>query len=50
MQVIRKTEQILIPENGGDLGGGFGVVDISAKETWVIAAKRRQVRPRKVTV
>jgi hypothetical protein len=37
--VLRSTEQILMPETGLDLGGGFGVVDISPTETWVISTE-----------
>ena len=32
--VVRKTEQILVPERGARLGN-FGVVDINQNETWV---------------
>ncbi|TDU70589.1 hypothetical protein EI77_02636 [Prosthecobacter fusiformis] len=37
--VIRSTERILLPENGVDLGGGFGVLDFNAGETWVISTE-----------
>jgi hypothetical protein len=37
--VKRSTERILIAENKGDLGGGFGVIDVSPGETWVMAAE-----------
>jgi len=37
--VIRDTEQILMPETGLDLGGGFGIVDVSQHETWVISSE-----------
>ncbi len=37
--VMRSTERVLIAENKGDLGGGFGVIDVSPGETWVMAAE-----------
>jgi hypothetical protein len=37
--VLRATEQVLIPETGLDLGGGFAPVDVSANETWVISSE-----------
>lgn len=37
--VIRATERVLIAENKGDLGAGFGIMNVSANETWVIAAE-----------
>lgn len=37
--VKRATEQILIPENQADLGN-FGVIDVAANETWVIASEQ----------
>jgi hypothetical protein len=39
LHVIRKTERILFPENNADLGAGFGVVDYSPNETWVITSE-----------
>ena len=36
--VIRKTEQILIPQRGATLGN-FGVTDVSPDETWVTDAE-----------
>ncbi|MCA9134399.1 MAG: exo-alpha-sialidase [Planctomycetales bacterium] len=39
--VIRQTEQVLIPERGARLGN-FGVVEVSAEETWVTAAEWMQ--------
>jgi len=44
LHLLRKTEQILIPERGARLGN-FGVVDVSRNETWVIAAEWMQPRP-----
>jgi hypothetical protein len=51
--VVRDTEQILIPETGLDLGGGYGVVDVSPTETWVVSSemafpKSRQSEPNRV--
>ena len=37
--VRRATERILIPESNADIGGGFGVVEVSAGETWVITSE-----------
>ncbi len=37
--VLRATEQILMPETGVDLAGGFAPVDVSATETWVISSE-----------
>lgn len=37
--VVRTTEQILLPESGVDLSGGFGVLDISLSETWVVSSE-----------
>jgi hypothetical protein len=39
LHVIRQTERILFPENNADLGAGFGVIDYSAGETWVITSE-----------
>ncbi len=39
MCVLRGTEAILMPETGLDLGGGFGVVDLSPTETWVVSSE-----------
>jgi hypothetical protein len=41
LQVIRATEQVLIPQRGARLGN-FGVVDVSADETWISAAEWMQ--------
>ena len=41
LQVIRATEQILVPERGARLGN-FGVVDVSPNETWVTVAEWMQ--------
>ena len=41
LQVIRNTEQILVPERGARLGN-FGVVDISPFETWVTVTEWMQ--------
>jgi hypothetical protein len=37
--VRRATERILIPESNADIGAGFGVVDVSPGETWVITSE-----------
>jgi hypothetical protein len=37
--VRRATERILIPESNADIGGGFGVVEVSPGETWVITSE-----------
>lgn len=39
MHVIRATEQILMPETGVDLTGGFAPVDVDENETWVISSE-----------
>jgi len=39
--IIRKTEQILVPERGARLGN-FGVTDISLNETWVTVSEWMQ--------
>ena len=39
LHVIRATEQILMPETGVDLGGGYAPVDVNEKETWVISTE-----------
>ncbi len=39
LHVIRATEQILMPESGLDLAGGFGVLDFSQDETWIISTE-----------
>lgn len=41
LQVIRSTEQILVPERGARLGN-FGVVDVSPDETWVTVSEWMQ--------
>ena len=38
LHVLRATEQILMPENGLDLTGGFAPVDVNENETWVISS------------
>ena len=43
LQVIRKTEQILVPERGARLGN-FGVTQVSPKETWVTVSEWMQPR------
>jgi hypothetical protein len=43
LQVIRATEQILVPERGARLGN-FGVTDISRDETWVTVTEWMQPR------
>ena len=37
--VLRETEQILMPETGFDLGGGFGVIEVSPSETWIVISE-----------
>ena len=39
LHVIRATEQVLMPETGVDLGGGYAPVDVTANETWVISTE-----------
>ncbi|HSG69862.1 MAG TPA: exo-alpha-sialidase, partial [Planctomycetaceae bacterium] len=41
LQVIRATEQILVPERGARLGN-FGVADVSPDETWVTVSEWMQ--------
>ena len=41
LQVIRSTEEVLVPERGARLGN-FGVVDVSPHETWVTVAEWMQ--------
>lgn len=41
LTVIRATEQVLVPEKGARLGN-FGVVDVSADETWVTVTEWMQ--------
>jgi hypothetical protein len=41
LRVIRKTEQILVPERGARLGN-FGVTDVSRDETWVTVSEWMQ--------
>lgn len=41
LRVIRKTEQILVPERGARLGN-FGVTHVSQNETWVTVAEWMQ--------
>jgi hypothetical protein len=36
--VLRKTEQVLLPETGVDLGN-FGVMDLNPQETWVVTSE-----------
>ncbi|MEN3943848.1 sialidase family protein [Prosthecobacter sp. SYSU 5D2] len=37
--ILRATEQVLMPETGLDLAGGFGVLDYSPEETWIISTE-----------
>jgi len=51
--VLRDTEQIVMPETGLDLAGGFGVLDVNADETWIVSSemafpKSRQDEPNRV--
>lgn len=39
LHIIRATERVLIPESDADLGAGFGVLDFSPQETWVISSE-----------
>lgn len=53
LHVLRATEQILLPETGVDLAGGFGPVNVGDHETWVISSemafpKDRQDEPNRV--
>lgn len=41
LQVIRATEQIVVPEKGARLGN-FGITEINPDETWIIAAEWMQ--------
>ena len=38
MCVIRKTERIIIPDNGAQLGN-FGCLDASENESWLVVAE-----------
>ena len=38
LQVIRKTEQILVPERGASLGN-FGAAPVNENESWVTVAE-----------
>ena len=42
--VIRETEQILVPNRGARLGN-FGVTKISESESWVTVAEWMQTKP-----
>ncbi|MEZ5386667.1 MAG: sialidase family protein, partial [Prosthecobacter sp.] len=53
LHLIRATEQILMPETGVDLGGGYAPVGVNANETWVISSemafpKGREDEPNRV--
>lgn len=37
--VLRESEQVLLPETGLDLGGGYAPVNVSPTETWVISTE-----------
>lgn len=39
LHVLRATEQILMPETGLDLTGGFAPVVVSPTETWVVSSE-----------
>lgn len=41
LEVIRNTEQVLVPERGARLGN-FGVTDINENETWITVAEWMQ--------
>ena len=38
LQVIRRTERVLVPERGGELGN-FGAAAINARESWVTVSE-----------
>jgi len=44
LQVIRRTEQILVPEHGAALGN-FGVTSVSKDESWVVVSEWMQTTP-----
>lgn len=51
--VLNATEQVLFPETGLDLGGGYAPVEVSPHEAWVISSemafpKDRQDEPNRV--
>ncbi|MEZ6128688.1 MAG: sialidase family protein [Planctomycetaceae bacterium] len=53
LRVIRSTERVLMSETGLDLAGGFGVVDFSPTETWVVSTemafpKERRSEPNRI--
>lgn len=37
--VLRATEQVLMPETGVDLGGGYAALNVGEDETWVISTE-----------
>jgi hypothetical protein len=37
--VRRATERVLFPEENADIGAGFGVVEVSPLESWVITSE-----------
>lgn len=41
LQVIRRTERIVVPEYGARLGN-FGIVDVNDRETWITVAEWMQ--------
>lgn len=43
LQVIRATEQVIVPEKGARLGN-FGVVEVNEHETWVTVAEWMQTK------
>ncbi len=43
LQVIRATEQILVPERGARLGN-FGITEVNENETWVTVAEWMQTK------
>jgi len=46
LRVIRRTERVLLPEEGACLGN-FGVTDVSANETWVTVGENLDRRGRR---
>lgn len=39
LHIIRSTEQVLMPETGVGLGGGYAPVEVSPNETWVVSTE-----------
>lgn len=43
LSVLRKTEKIIVPENGATIGN-FGAADVSRAESWVTVGERRNYK------